>query len=469
MRILISYSASSTHVATTFEYLTSFMRDPNVEVEYLHVTHEAVPNVDLNAYDAVINFYCARLCFPEYVSRSFVRKLARFEGVKALIVQDEYNNTNHLLDQCREIGFDIIFTCLPQTTRHRVYSDEMFPNTDFHTTLTGFLPDDHLSIEEMVSPRPVRERSTAIGYRGRRLGLEYGRLGRLKYEVGVRFRDEAAKRDVTTDIGVEESDRIYGDDWFRFIASTQCMLGSPSGSNVFDWDGSLASRCRQADTDAARKALAKAIEEAEEDFQMEQISPRAFECAMLRTPMVLMEGNYSDILMPGIHFIPVAEDFGNLDEVFAQLRDTDRLQEMADRTYHDLVESGRFTTSTYAANMIRIIAERVERNRRAVTTLTPTPPDEPLSGDPAAGLLAERPTERPLEAHPLDRITDAAAGLRDLHARLDQATIFSKHSPNRVVLVKLLIRTSTPTWLHPLLRWLGAPIEKTARRLARRT
>ena len=33
--------------------------------------------------------------------------------------------------------------------------------------------------------------------------------------------------------------RIYGSDWFNFIGSCRSMLGTKSGSNVFDFDGSV--------------------------------------------------------------------------------------------------------------------------------------------------------------------------------------------------------------------------------------
>jgi hypothetical protein len=395
MRLLVSYAAPSTFVGTTWEYLTSFSRLPGVQTSYVHVTHGAKPTIDWGAFDAVVNFYCARLCIKDYVSPEYVAQLGRFEGPKTLVVQDEYENTNLLLENCEKIGFDTIFTCVPRESRSRIYPDARFPSTEFHTTMTGFVPDDHAEIALRVGPRPVAERPIPLAYRGRRLGPAYGRLGRLKAEIGERMASEAAARGVPFDIGIEESDRIYGDDWFRFIADSRCMLGSQSGSNVFDWDGSLKRRCQEALGRHSLERLAAEIEGDESDLGMGQISPRVFECAILKTPMALIEGDYSGLLQPDIHFIPIAEDFSNLDAVFEKLGDLDRLQEMADRTYDDLVASGRHTTRNYAQRIVD-----ATRAAKAIQRSTPSPVhDEPSRRSLLDTARTEEPTRFPQELH----------------------------------------------------------------------
>src|SRR5947209_18425 len=90
-RLLVAYSNAATHVATTVEYLASFAKHSCWEVSYLHVTDGAEVDLDLNQFDAVFHSYCARLCFPHYVSPSYLAALKRFRGVRVLAVQDEYD------------------------------------------------------------------------------------------------------------------------------------------------------------------------------------------------------------------------------------------------------------------------------------------------------------------------------------------------------------------------------------------
>ncbi len=79
-----------------------------------------------------------------------------------------------------------------------------------------------------------------MGCRGRNLPLEYGRLGQEKVLIGKLVRTYCKSNGLYCDIEWTEENRIYGPIWYDFMASCRSMLGSESGSNVFDWDGTLA-------------------------------------------------------------------------------------------------------------------------------------------------------------------------------------------------------------------------------------
>ena len=49
-----------------------------------------------------------------YVSPHYQEKMRAFGGVKVMAVQDEYDNTNTLKAAIRDLGFDIVLTCVPQ-------------------------------------------------------------------------------------------------------------------------------------------------------------------------------------------------------------------------------------------------------------------------------------------------------------------------------------------------------------------
>ena len=86
-RLLVAYSNAATHVSTTIEYLTSFRNHSGWEVSYLHVTDPAYIDIDLNEFDAIFHSYCARLCFPGFVSASYLAALKAFRGVRAFILR----------------------------------------------------------------------------------------------------------------------------------------------------------------------------------------------------------------------------------------------------------------------------------------------------------------------------------------------------------------------------------------------
>src|SRR5262249_11637899 len=151
-------------------------------------------------------------------------------------------------------------------------------------------------------------------------------------------------RGLNVNIDWTEESRIYGADWFRFLGSCRATLGSESGSNVFDFDGGIERRYRAEAGKLGRhpsyQEFLPFVKAKDAEMDIGQVSPRVFEAAALRTPMVLFEGRYSDVIRPNEHYIPLAKDFSNVDEVLKRLEDLDALQAMAERAHAHLVASG---------------------------------------------------------------------------------------------------------------------------------
>ena len=238
-RLLVIYSAEWSYVPTTFHYVDAFHRHSRFQVSYLDVAADLPTYFDFSHYDAVWINYCARLLFDHPVPEAIKIALATYPGPKLVAVQDEYEHTNRLREQLLRVGADVVLTCVPQESVEYVYPRSMFPNTRFETVLTGYVADE---LSNGRGTRPLAERPIIIGYRGRNLIGRYGDLGRQKAEVGLRVREACLRRGIPCDIEVDEGSRIYGFAWSNFIGSCRVMLGSESGSNVFDFDGSILER-----------------------------------------------------------------------------------------------------------------------------------------------------------------------------------------------------------------------------------
>ncbi|RYF30133.1 MAG: hypothetical protein EOO23_05805, partial [Comamonadaceae bacterium] len=242
-RVLAAYSMSSTYVQTTLDYLNALKQFSGFEVDYIHVTHQAVMGVEFDSYDIVFHNYCARLCFDDYVSSSYKESMRKFSGIKVLAVQDEYDRTDTLKAAIKDLGFDIVLTCVPQDSLEYVYPSSEFPGVEFITVFTGYVPDDFA--EGALPPKRLAERPIFIGYRGRDIGGRYGRLGFDKFEIGRRMKELCDARGIATDIAMDEASRIYGRAWLEFVGDCRAMLGAESGSNVFDFDGSIEARFQE--------------------------------------------------------------------------------------------------------------------------------------------------------------------------------------------------------------------------------
>jgi hypothetical protein len=409
-RLLIAYANDSTHVATTREYLECFARHSRFEVRYVHVTRKAEIDFDLNQFDIVFQSYCARLPFENYVSPQFLAKLRGFTGLKLLAVQDEYDETDRLEAAIRDTGYHVVLTCIPRNQIDRVYPPQMFPGTEFVTVLTGYVPE--CPEIRRVAPLPLAERPIAVGYRGRDIGGRYGRLAFDKLEIGRRMRAVCEARGIPHDIEWEDSKRIYGEAWYDFLASCRAVLGSESGSNVFDFDGSIAARYRamaeDRDGPVPYDEFRRYTDPIEAGFDIGQISPRIFEAAALRTPMILYSGRYSGLLEPETHYIELRKDFSNLDQVLARLNDLDGLEAMVERAYRHLVASDQFSYRRFV-RLIEDIAIRRAAEHGIALSRQERPPlaREPAFDLAGAASLRERPTRMP--RHPIHFFYKASA------------------------------------------------------------
>ena len=108
---------------------------------------------------------------------------------------------------------------------------------------------------------------------------------------------------------MDNASRIYGDAWFEFLGSSRTMLGCESGSNAFDFDGRLDEAIKAFTALHGRRPTYQEFKDAldplEAPFDVGQISPRVFECAMMMTPMILFRGRYSHAIQADVHYIPL--------------------------------------------------------------------------------------------------------------------------------------------------------------------
>ena len=343
-RFGIIYAASQTYTATVFEHLDAFRKYSSSEARYIDFFDFDSREVDLSLFDVLIVHYSVRLPFGQLGERS-IGKLRTYTGLKILFIQDEYDFTALSIKTMQDVGFDVVYTVVPTCSIGKIYCINDFPNTKFINCFTGYVPEN---LTQQICPQiKTSTRKLTVAYRGRALPIWYGRLGMEKVEIGRRVKEYCVKHQISCDIDWEESARIYGNDWYGFISSAKAMLGSESGSNVFDWNGSLRKEvreyCRQNPQAAQQDVYMGVIQKHEVDGLMNQISPRIFEMAAAKTVMILFEGEYSKVLIPNVHYLSLKKDFSNLGDLIATLSDESTVNDMVDRTYKEIILSGRYS------------------------------------------------------------------------------------------------------------------------------
>ena len=347
-RVLLLYNSLQTYTSAIFEHVSSFVKYS--DYRWLHMDYVDLNSdkINLSCFDIVVIHYSVRLPFGQ-LSDFIIQKLKAFQGLKVLFVQDEYDHVNKTKTIMLDVKFHLIFTVVPNKSISLVYPPDEFASMNLINNLTGYVPDNLSS--KFNAHTPPSKRSCVIAYRGRQLPTQYGRLGQEKTEIAKRVKAYCRLHNIKHDIAYKDKDRIYGDAWYQFICSSKAMLGSESGSNVFDWDGNLKNSIdqykKQNPTSHEQEVYDKIVAPKELDGMMNQISPRVFEMIAGRTAMILFEGNYSEVLTPHRHYIPLKKDFSNLDEVFFLINDDDYIDDLVDNVYEDIINSKKYSYQTF--------------------------------------------------------------------------------------------------------------------------
>jgi hypothetical protein len=360
---LTNRPARNTQAATVTEYLDALHQFSKHQVYEISMLHDFPNQVDLERFDVIISHYSLSLgpLLNHYLGRDLVEKLKKFKGLKAAFLQDEYREIQTYWKHLNELGIDVLFSCVPEHEIPKVYPKEEVPNLRVVNVLTGYVSTELVNREV---PK-IKDRSIDIGYRTRKMPYWLGRLGYEKWLIAKEFKKQALEldTDLILDLSYNEGERLYGEAWTNFIASSRAVLGVESGASIIDFDGKLEHVVEEYVSENPEVTYEEVHKEFlvsyEGSLDLNQISPRCFEAAALRTPMVLFEGDYSGILQPNRHFIPLKKDFSNFSEVLDKLKDHDYLQELADRVYQEIVRNPDYGYQAFISKIDLVLENEI--------------------------------------------------------------------------------------------------------------
>jgi hypothetical protein len=384
-RLKIAFLAD-THwlfINTVQEYIESFDLYSRHDVEifstqplWRYGTISRLEPVSFEGFDVVLIHYSARPCTGTMVPE-IEEALHTFSGFKSMMLQDEYEFTARSRRWMVDHKINHVFTVVPGPYVEKVYPPEMLPGITFTSILTGYVP---LALERIHHVRPIEDRKVLIAYRGRALAFQYGDLAQEKLNIGKHVRSVCEQQGLPVDIEWTEDKRIYGRNWNDFLQSARATLGTESGANVFDMDGTIAERMNavlQKSPDLTYEEVrGRLFKEENIGVKMNQISPKFFEFIAARTALILFEGEYSGVLVPHRHYFPLKKDYSNLEEILSKLDDIPLLKQMTTAAYEDVVASGRYSYRAFVS-MIDEIFEQHIRPETAMpdgTQLSTAPP-----------------------------------------------------------------------------------------------
>ena len=354
-RILLLVCERFRGIGTVKNHIDAFVEYSKYELFIADSSALKYCSIDLHQFDAVVIHYSVVISIDSYLPASVARILTGFTGPKILFIQDEYRWVNKTADAIQRLGIDFVFTVVNEDAVRQIYHHPGLRDVVFETTLTGFVPEE-------LTKRAVPDygkRPIDVSYRARKLPVWCGSFGQEKWQIGERFGKDAKVHALNCDIDNAEGNRIYGDAWIDFVANSKAVLGTESGSGFIDFDGEVTKQIdnySEQHPDASFEELKdRFLGKKDGEILISVISPRCFEAAALRTLMILYPGDYSGILRPNEHYVPLLRDNSNMDEVVAILQDDQAAGEIIARAYQDIACSGQWTFGAFIQRFDEVV------------------------------------------------------------------------------------------------------------------
>jgi len=352
-------------------HLQAFGNQDLHQVHYWNIAYGEPPFLNDSNFDAIVfhfTFFLPNINQPfDHLFKSWP-KLKRSKIYKAALVQDEYIHSKSLCNFMKEFGVSEIFTCLPESLWQTVYPSHITGIQHYHTVLTGYIDEDMLSKYSNYA-LPHEQRSIDVAYRARKMPYNLGYFGTYKWRLTEIFSEKLKNSDLKTDLSNDPNQFIFGENWYRFVGSTRIMLGCEGGSSLHDPDGSIRQCCEKyqllnpnASFEEVRDHCFPGLDQ---HFPYYALSPRHFEAAVSKTCQVLVEGDYNGIFVADVHYIPIAKDWSNLDEVIRKIHDKKHCQQLANQAYQDIVESGKHTYTQFVQFLFNNIQSHLSKPTRS--------------------------------------------------------------------------------------------------------
>lgn len=367
LNILVLHSLGDVEFAPLFLRHHVFLLQQNCkEHNYLyHDTALALPGYVCDTkFDIIIldvTFLCARWSAPKVFSKlikeyQFVKNS---DAVKIAFPQDEYD-CNEILDEWMcDWNVDVVYSVISK------HWDILYPKYhkkgDIRLGFTGYVTESLIDRKN----KKFDERNIDIGYRAKKLLPYFGQLGETKWTIGRDVAAHAKACGLNVDISVGDKSTLLGDSWLEFIDNSKFTLGANSGSSLLDPNGNIQHNIRNFFISNPNTTFAEAeqlfFKGLDGHFQFTAISPRVLEAALLDSCQILVEGDYSNVLIQMEHYIPIKSDASNFGAVLEFMKDRFLVSRMIAQCRSTILDTDYLRSKNMAHNILRTATDLISQ------------------------------------------------------------------------------------------------------------
>jgi len=396
----------------------------------------------LEKFDCIIIHYTIVISHERFLNLPLKKRIHDFQGLKMLMIQDEHRWINAINMNAHYMGIEAIFSVVPPNVQRDIYLKNILPNVHIDTVLTGYVPED--LINEDVPE--YEERSVDVSYRARKVSPALGHFSQQKWIIADKFIQSTKHSSLKLDISTAESNRLYGDAWINLLKNSKAVLGTESGVSLCDFTGKIQTAVDeyllvhpQASFEEVEKLYFKGLDY---NVLINVISPRCFEAAALRTLLILYPGEYSGILKPWRHYVPLEADHSNIEDVIATLKNKDKVKEITENAYNEIVLNKKYHFSSMVKTIDDAINQLSKKNKE---TASHQIGETALSEDQNLK-INQKNTKRSIKGHLFDimQFIFVRTTLANQH-RIRK--VYNWSMKMRVLLLNTQISKSTAFWL----------------------
>lgn len=178
-------------------------------------------------------------------------------------------------------------------------------------------------------------RSIDLGYRSLASPLFLGHNERV--EMKEVFETAADRHALKVDFSLDPKDRLNEAEWAMFLNRCKGQIGTEAGGDYFE----LTDQTRNLVNVYLENHPEAGLDEVRAQFFAQYPNPvpirimssRNVEAAATRTVQLLLEGEYGGYFKPGVHYISVQSDYGNIDDVIRQFKDPGLCHQISEQAF----------------------------------------------------------------------------------------------------------------------------------------
>jgi len=344
--LLLYHHLLTPNAATIMDHVDAFRRYSRFPVWSLNTELGFPARLPEFHFETILLHYSLFGTVPYRLNEQFIKYLEQSgSSYKVAFFQDEYHHCKQRFEFLDHHRVDCVYTLVePQQYKDTYQKYTRVPKLVNY--IPGYVSENMVELAGKFY-RPDAKRRIDVGYRGRQLPFYMGRGSQEKTDIAIRFKEKAGNQGLRLDIETGEQKRLYGKNWYRFLANCRAVLGVEAGVSVYDIEDRIRPEYDRLASQNPEVSFKEVFEQIlspyEENIYYRTISPRHFEAAAFRNCQVLYEGRYSGILEPMVHYIPLKKDLSNFDEVIRLLRDASVRQELTENAYQQLIATDRYT------------------------------------------------------------------------------------------------------------------------------